>query len=535
MTLKRRTMLQGGLAAPALLSAASRKAMAQDRTRVIRSVPIGDLRALDPIWTTAYITRNAGFMVWDTLFGLDSQFRAQPQMAEGHTLSDDRRVYTITLRQGLTFHDGSPVRGADCVASIKRWAVRDAIGQKLATLVDEYRVLDDRRFEIRLKEPFALTLFALGKPASNVCFIMPERVAATDANSQIRPEDVIGSGPFRFQRDEWNPGARAVWTRNPDYQPRSEPADWVSGGKRANFERIEWHIIPDAATASAALQSGEVDWWETPLADLFPVLRRDRNIVLEQMNPLGEIGILRFNHLHPPFDNPAIRRALAMAMNQADYMQAIVGDDAALWKHAGFFTPGTPMATETGLEALKGPRDIEAAKRALAAAGYNGERVVLIAATDIPITNAQSQVTAQVLRQLGMNLDYVATDWGTVVQRRASREPVERGGWNLFHTWWAGFDHANPAAHLSIRGNGTGPGSWFGWPTSPRLEELREAWFVAPSEAEQARICEEMQTVALRDLPYVPTGQFFIPFAFRRDVTGILKGPMPLFWNVARS
>ncbi|WP_019013258.1 ABC transporter substrate-binding protein [Elioraea tepidiphila] len=530
----RRTLLTAG-AALAAAAALPRPALAQGAGRnVLRVVPHANLSVIDPIWTTAYITRNAGFMVWDTLFGLDSQFRPQPQMAEGHTLSDDRRVYTITLRPGLRFHDGAPVRSADCVASIRRWAVRDAIGQKLATLVEEYRVLDDRRFEIRLKQPFALTLFALGKPASNVCFIMPERVAATDANSQIRPEDVIGSGPFRFQRDEWNPGARAVWTRNPDYQPRSEPADWVAGGKRANFERIEWHIIPDAATAAAALQSGEVDWWETPLADLFPVLRRDRNIVLEQMNPLGEIGILRFNHLHPPFDNAAIRRALAMAMDQADYMQAIVGNDPALWKHAGFFTPGTPMATEKGLEALTGPRDIEAAKRALAQAGYNGEKVVLIAATDIPITNAQSQVTAELLRRLGMNLEYVATDWGTVVQRRASREPVERGGWSLFHTWWAGFDHANPAAHLSIRGNGTGPGSWFGWPTSPRLEELRDAWFVAPTEAEQARICEEMQMVALRDLPYVPTGQFFIPFAFRRDITGILKGPMPLFWNVSR-
>lgn len=517
----------GALPAPAIAQGASRN--------VLRVVPHANLTVLDPIWTTAYITRNGSFMVWDTLFGLDSQFRPQPQMAEGHALSSDQRTYTITLRQGLKFHDGTPVLSRDCIASIKRWAVRDAIGQKLATVIDEYRALDDRRFEIRLRQPFALTLFALGKPASNVCFIMPERIANTDPNTQIKPEEVIGSGPFRFARDEWNPGALAVWTRNADYQPRQEAADWVSGGKRANFERIEWRIIPDAATAAAALQAGEVDWWETPLADLFPLLRRDRNITLEQFNPLGEIGILRFNQLHKPFDNPAVRRALASAMNQADYMQAVVGDDPKLWTNAGFFTPGTPMATEKGLEALKGPRDIEAAKRALAAAGYNNEKVVLIAATDIPITHAQSQVTAQLLRQLGVNLDYVATDWGTVVQRRASREPIDRGGWSLFHTWWAGFDHANPAAHLSIRGNGTGPGSWFGWPTSPRLEELRDAWFVSPSVEAQQKICEEMQAVALVDLPYVPTGQFFIPFVFRRNVTGILKGPMPLFWNVAKT
>ena len=519
--------LAPGLARPALAQAPGRN--------VLRVVPHANLTVLDPIWTTAYITRNGAFMVWDTLFGLDSQFRPQPQMAEGHTLSQDGKLYTITLRTGLKFHDGEPVRSADCVASIRRWAARDAVGQKLATMIDEYRVLDDRRFELRLKEPFALTLFALGKPGSNVCFIMPERVANTDPNTQIRPEDVIGSGPFRFKRDEWNPGALAVWTRNADYQPRDEPGDWVAGGKRANFERVEWHIIPDASTAAAALQSGEVDWWEAPLADLFPLLRRDRNIVLQQTNPLGEIGILRFNHLQPPFNNPAIRRAVAMAVNQADYMQALVGNDPSLWHYAGFFTPGTPMASEVGLDALKGPRDLAAAKRALAAAGYNNEKVVLIGATDVPMAHAQSQVSAELLRNLGMNLDYVATDWGTVVQRRASKEPVEKGGWSVFHTWWAGFDHANPAAHLSLRANGTGPGSWFGWPNSPRLEELRDAWFVAPDEAAQAKICQEMQEVAFRDLPYVPTGQFFIPFAFRRNVTGILKGPMPLFWNVAKT
>ena len=531
----RRSLIQSAVAL-AGSAALHTPAIAQDAGRsVLRVVPQANLTVIDPIWTTAYVTRNASFMVWDTLFGLDSQFRPQPQMAEGHTLSSDQRVYTITLRDGLKFHDQTPVRSTDCIASIKRWSARDAIGQKLATLVEEYRTLNDHRFEIRLKQPFALTLFALGKPASNVCFIMPERIASTDPNTQIKADEVIGSGPFRFKRDEWNPGALAVWSRNPDYRPRQEAADWVSGGKRANFDRIEWRIIPDTGTASAALQSGEIDWWETPLPDLLPLLRRDHNIVLEQMNPLGDIGILRFNHLHKPFDNPALRRALALAMNQADYMKALVGDDPELWTYAGFFTPRTPMATEAGLDELKAPPGLEVAKRALSAAGYNGEKVVLIAATDIPIVNAQSQVTAQLLRQLGMNLDYVATDWGTVVQRRASREPVERGGWSLFHTWWAGFDHADPAGHLSIRGNGTGPGSWFGWPTSPRLEELRDAWFAASSVEAQQKICEEMQTVALHDLPYVPTGQFFIPFAFRRNVTGILKGPLPLFWNVTKT
>jgi peptide/nickel transport system substrate-binding protein len=528
-------VIQSGAALVAAAALPS-PAIAQDTERnVLRVVPHANLTVIDPIWTTAYITRNGSFMVWDTLFGLDSQFHPQPQMAEGHTLSSDRRVYTIALREGQKFHDQTPVRSADCIASIRRWAARDAIGQKLATMIEELRALDDRRFEIRLKEPFVLTLFALGKPASNVCFIMPERIANTDPNTQIKPEEVIGSGPYRFKRDEWNPGALAVWTKNRDYQPRQEAADWVAGGKHANFERIEWHIIPDAATASAALQSGEVDWWESPLADLLPLLRRDRNIVLEQMNPLGDIGILRFNHLNKPFDNPAVRRAPASAMNQADYMQAVVGEDTTLWRYAGFFTPGTPMASDVGLPAMKGPRDLEAAKRALATAGYNGEKVVLIAATDIPIVHAQSQVTSELLRQLGMNCDYVALDWGTVVQRRASREPVERGGWSLFHTWWAGFDHADPAGHLSIRGNGTGPGSWFGWPTSPRLEALRDAWFVAPDLAAQQKICEEMQIVAFQDLPYVPTGQFFIPFAFRRNVTSILKGPMPLFWNVKKA
>jgi peptide/nickel transport system substrate-binding protein len=510
--------------APALAQSAA--------SRVLKFVPQANLTILDPIWTTAAVTAAHGYYVYDTLFGVDEHLSPKPQMAEGFERSSDNKTYTIKLREGLKFHDNEPVRAADCVASIKRWGARDPFGQSVIRLSDEIRAVDDRTIELKFKQPFLLLIDALAKPQANVCFVMPERIANTDPNTQI--SEHIGSGPYRFVRNEYVSGNKAVYSKFDGYAPRQEQPSWTSGGKVAHFERIEWLIIPDASTASAALQSGEIDWWEMPLNDLIPVLQRNRNIAIEVLDTTGYIGMMRFNHLHPPFDKVGVRRAILGAVNQEDYLRAIMGDDQTAWRTCFSVWPcGSPFANETGADALKGAHDIEAAKRALREGGYNGEKVVILNPTDFPTIAPMGQVTNALLRQLGMNVELVETDWGTVVQRRASREPVERGGWSIFHTWWGGASIFNPAVNATMRGNGAG--AWFGWPTDPQSEELHAAWLVAPTPEEQMRIATEIQRHAFETAPMVPLGQFFIRTGYRRSLTGVLKGPSPYPWNVRRA
>ena len=532
--MQRRDILKAGAAASVVLPVGlARPGLAQPAAnRVLKFIPQSDIAVVDPIVTTAYVTRNHAYLIYDTLYGIDADFRPQPQMAEGHAVEDGGRRVSITLRPGLKFHDGEPVRARDAVASIRRWAQRDAMGQALMAATDELVAEDDRRIAFRLKRPFPLLLDALAKPSSPCCFIMPERIASADANTPIR--DVVGSGPFRWVANERVPGSRVVYARNADYVPREGggSAQWTSGPKRVNFDRVEWNVIPDASTAAAALQSGEADWWEQPSADLLPLLGRNRNIVVEQYDPTGLLGLLRFNHLHPPFDNPGVRRALLGAVQQSDYMSAVIGTDSSLWRDkVGFFPPGTPMASEVGLEALTTTRDMDKVKRDLAAAGYKGEKVVVIAASDFPTLNALAQVGRDMLVRAGMNVDYVSTDWGSVVQRRASREAPERGGWSVFFTFFAGLDFFSPASHLALRGNGTN--AWFGWPTMPRMEELRTAWLEAPDQAAQQKLAADIQTQAFQDVPYLPVGQYFQPWSYRRGISGVLKG-LPMFWNVQR-
>ncbi len=513
-----------GLAAPAVLGQAS-------AARVLRIVPQANLTSLDPIWTTATITRTHAYLVYDTLAGMDSSFQPRPQMAQGWTIEEDGRVYTFTLRDGLRFHNGEKVTARDVVASIKRWWARDGFGQEIAKRHAALVALDDRRLRLTLQKPFVLTLKALGKANASPCFVMPERVANTDPHTQIT--SAIGSGPYRFVREEWNPGSRVVYARFDGYVPRQEPTDWTAGAKLGNAERMEWHIIPDPATAGAALQSGKVDFWEIPLHDLLPVLRRNRNIEVVVRDPIGSVGMLRFNHLVAPFDNPALRRALRLAVDQENYLRAVVGDDPGMYATShSFWSRGSPMHTEEGSEPLR-VKSLDRARAALRGAGYAEQRVVQLHASDFPTLAALSQVTADLLRRLDVNLEFVAIDWGTVVQRRASREPIDRGGWNIFHTTWSGPDWFDSASTLAMRANGTE--AWFGWPTSKRMEALREQWFEAPNEPEQKRIATEIQREAFRIVPHIPLGHFLSPSAHRRNVTGVIKSPIVLFYNMSKS
>jgi len=499
-------------------------------TKTLRFIAQADLRVLDPIWTTAYITRNHGYMVFDTLFALDSKFKPHPQMVGDYSVSPDKLLYSFVLRDGLKFHDGQPVRGIDCTTSLRRWMARDALGQTLATTIDEMKAEGDKGFTIRLKEPFPLLIDAIAKVSSLAPFIMPERLAKTDPFEQVT--DMVGSGPFKFLKEEFEPGHKVVYVKNPDYVPRSEPPDWASGGKVVKVDRVEWLVVPDAMTKVAALQSGEDDWWENPPPDLWPVLAANSDIVLAPLDPLGGTGCLRFNHLYPPFDNVKMRRAVLMVANQADFMTAYMGDPKN-WKACpSFFTCGTPMASNAGSEALTGKRDFDEAKKLITEAGYKGEKIVLLDAVDQPLIHAEALVTTDLLKKLGLNVEYVTSDWGTVVTRRASKKPINEGGWNMFETGWVGADTLDPSANVMLRANGDK--AWFGWPSDDRLEELRMEWLRASDSETRQEIADKVQKRAFEVVPYVPTGQFVTRTAYRKNMKGYISAPAIFMWNVEK-
>ncbi len=512
-----------GLARPGIVRAA-------DRT-TLKFIPQIDLAFLDPHWTTANVTRGHGYMVFDTLYGQDGSFTSSPQMLAGHAVDDDGKRWRLTLRDGLLWHDGTPVLARDCVASIRRWAARDSFGGALMAVTDELSAPDDKTVQFRLSRPFPMLPQALGKPTTPSPLMMPERLARTDPFTQIT--EMVGSGPFRFVADERVPGARNVYARWDKYLPRSGGTpDWTAGPKIAHFDRVEWTTMPDPSTKVGAMQSGEQDWWENPTPDLLPLLARSRSVRVVTTNPTGNTNMMRPNHAQPPFDNPKILQALLWAVDQRACMEAVVGTDAAMYHVPhGVFCPGTAMATEAGLDPLLGPRDPAKAREMMKAAGYAGEKVVMLVATDYPQFKAIGDVLADGMSRAGMAVDYVATDWGTMLQRRNNRGPADKGGWSCFTTGWEGEDHLNPSNLYAMRGDGDQPGAWPGWCVSPKLEALRAAWFEAPDLAAQQRICADLQRQAMEDVPSIPVGQFQIPTAYNTRITGLLPG-FATFWNV---
>jgi peptide/nickel transport system substrate-binding protein len=517
--MQRRRLLQGAAAGLAGLSA---PAIAENPDRsTIKFKPNADLTILDPAWSTAYSTRYLALLSYDMLYGVDNELRPHPQMVAGHVTENDNRVWRLTLRDGLLFHDGEPVLARDVVASIQRWGARDAFGQVLMAATDEISAASDKEVIFRLKAPFPLLPNALAKSTSYVPAIMPARLIA-DPTKLVT--EVVGSGPYRYLANERVSGARSVWEKFDRYVPRADgtPA-FTSGPKIARINRIEWVIIPDATTAAAAVISGEIDWYEDVLFDLIPLLKKAPDVRVTSFNFAGSMGIMRFNHLHPPFDNPQIRRAVLGAINQSEIAEGLAGSDRAMWDDkVGFFCPNSPMASDAGIQVLSAPRDYDKVKRDLAAAGYKGERIVYLTATDSYQINQQVLVVSDQLRKAGMNIDIVGVDFGTWLQRRANRAPPDKGGWNVTDTTLPGLDLWDPASHLGLRGNGLN--AWPGWPTSPQLESLREQWFAAPDEARQKSICRDIQLQAFQDVPYIPTGRWADITAYRTNLNGVLSG-----------
>ena len=504
--------------------------LAQSQT--ITAVLHSDLRVLDPMLTTAYITRDHGYMIFDTLVAMDADYKVQPQMASWK-VSDDKLTYTFTLRDGLKWHDGPPVTAEDCVASLQRWGKRDGLGQKLMEFTKSLVATDAKTITLTLKEPYGLVLDSLAKPSSLVPFMMPKRLAETPVDKAIAEQ--IGSGPFTFVASEFQPGVKAVYLKNKNYVPRSEKPSWAAGGKVVKVDRVEWVTMPDAQTAVNAIQSGDIDFIEQPSTDLLPILERDKELHLEVINVLGYQTLGRMNFLYPPFDNIKVRRAAFLAMNQTPVLNALIGN-AKYYKTCGaIYGCGSPYATDVGSESLVKGNGMAEAKKLLAESGYDGTPVVLMAPTDVVTLKAQPIVAAQLLREAGFKVDVQATDWQTVVTRRASQKPPSEGGWNLFFTNWVGADIADPIAHVTLSGKGKS-GGWFGWPDDPKMEELRDKFARAATMDDKKKIAADIQKHALEQVTYLPLGEFSTPSVWRKSLTGVLPAAAaPIFWNVSKS
>jgi peptide/nickel transport system substrate-binding protein len=522
MTLRRLVAVVAALGALALVG----PARAETTLRVVMH---SDLKIIDPIWTTAYIVRNHGYMIYDTLFAMDAKGEIKPQMVDKYDVSRDQLTYTLVLRDGLVWHDGKPVTAEDCVASIKRWGAKDSMGQKLMGFVKDMPVVNAKTFKIVLNEPTGLVLGALGKPSSNVPFMMPKRVAETDPNTQI--SDTTGSGPFVFKKDEWKPGDKAVYAKFDKYKPRAEAPSGLAGGKVIKVDRVEWKWLPDHQTTVNALLAGEIDYIESAPHDLLPVLKADANVKLVDYNPLGNQYTFRFNTLHKPFDNAKIRQAVFYAFNQEDFLKATVGDPAYYKVCKSFFPCGSPMASTRGLDGLL-ESNFEKSKALLKEAGYDGTPVVLMQSTDLAVLTNLAPVAKSLLEKGGFKVDMVSMDWQTLVARRAKKDPPAAGGWNAFLTGWVAADILNPVMMGFM--NASCEKAMFGWPCDKELESLREQFARETNPAKQKAIAEAVQARETQYPTHIPLGQWYQPISTRKNVDGIMTAPVPVFWNVTK-
>jgi peptide/nickel transport system substrate-binding protein len=526
-----RSAMASGVALSMLALAAAWTSPVLAAGKTITAVMHADLR--DPgMQTTAYIVRDFGYMVYDTLLAEDSNFKIQPQMADWK-VSDDKLTYTFTLRDGLKWHDGTPVTAEDCVASLKRWGKADGMGQKLMDFTADIVATDPKTITLKLKEPYGLVLDSIGKPSSLVPFMMPKRLAETPPGKPV-PE-MIGSGPFKFVQAEFQPGVKAVFEKNTDYVPRKEPPSWTSGGKVVKVDRVEWITMPDAQTAANAVQSGDIDFMEAPSWDILPVLAANKDLKVESLNKLGFQTVGRMNFLFPPFDNVKVRRAAMLALNQKDILDALVGNPEYYKICGAVFVCDTPLATDVGSESLVKGNGMAEAKKLLAESGYDGTPVVIMAPGDVVTLKAQPIVAAQELREAGFKVDVQATDWGTVISRRTSQKPPKEGGWNMFFTNWAGADVINPVANVCIGGRGKN-GGWFGWAEDPKMEALRDSYVRASTPEEQKKLAVDIQQEVFDQVIYIPLGQYLAPSVWRKSLSGVLDGPAtPIFWNIDKS
>ncbi|MDB5896912.1 MAG: putative peptide transporter, peptide-binding protein [Ramlibacter sp.] len=518
------------VAAASLLALAAATASAQDNSKVLRIVPQTDLKILDPIWTTAFVTRDHGYMVYDTLFGVDVAGNPQPQMVDKYTASADAKVWNFTLRKGLVFHDGKPVTATDVVASLGRWGKRDSLGQRMFAALDKIETVGENGFRMTFKQPFGLVLEALSKPSGSPAFIMPKRVADTPADKQI--DDSTGSGPYVFSKSEFRPGEKAVYLKHAGYVPRTDAPSGTAGGKRVYVDRVEWIILKDAQTQSNAIVNGEVDMLSWMPPEHYATLRI--NPKLETVSPtLPGSYFLHLNHHVPPFDNPKIARAALLAVNQEALLRGQMVFRDLYRTCTSIYPCGSPLANEKNAE-FSGKPQFEEARRLLKEAGYDGTPIVLMHPADFTLLNKLPPMMAQLFKQAGFNVDMQSMDWPTLLMRRTKKEAADKGGWNAFITGWGASDTLNPLFFAPLTGNGEK--GWFGWNNDPKLEELKGTFTAATDPAVRKRVAQDIQARAMETGLFAPLGETNNLSVVRRGVvTGVLLAPVNVFWNIKKN
>jgi peptide/nickel transport system substrate-binding protein len=528
MSLTRRNVLGVSMALGAVAILPHRSARAADK--VLRVVIHSPLRSIDPFIVNARNTQMHGYMIYDTLFSLDSKRVPQPQMLSSYDISADKKTYSFKLRSDVRFHDGSAVGAEDVIVSLKRWGSKDPLGAMLMSSC-ELSPIDKSSFRLVLTRRFGMVLEALGKPGTLAPFILPAPIAATPSDKQI--EDATGSGPYIFKKDEWVPGSKSVYVRNPNWVPRAEPSDFLAGAKIPRIERVEWVSFPDANVALAALQSGEIDYFEYPPLDFFPIIAKNPDLQVAKVDPWGAQGWIRLNHLQPPFNNVKARQAMNYLVDQAEYMRALGAPEGTYYPHCGgLFLCGTPLETDVGSQHYAKPNP-EKAKQFFAEAGYNGEKLVVLHPTDIPDMDVATQVTVQSLRKIGVSVDLQSMAFGTMLGRRQKKDPPDQGGWNIFHSLDFSFNVDTPIANSFLATNcgDAAPG----WPCDEEIEKLRREWAEEPDSKARFEIAKHIQERFYEVVPYVSWGQFVRPVATRANIKNIAATFIPVFWNVDKA
>lgn len=492
----------------------------------VRAVLEAEVVTLDPYFTTAYITRTFGFMVYDTLFAPDAKGVFKPQMVDTWSVSDDRLTWRFTVRDGLRFHDGTPVRAADCVASLKRWAARSALGGRLMDVAAGLESADDKTFVLTLREPYGLVLDTLGTTSSPTPFIMPARLAATPATTQL--SEVMGSGPFVYDRAAHITGDHMLLRKNADYRPRPEPADFLAGGKVVKVDALDIRIIPDGATAVGALGVGEIDLMQYAPFDLIEQIERNKSLaVMNFTGPHRFTGHYRINTAAKPFDDPAIRRVLLSLVDQREVLDGFGLDPRFSQTCDAFFICGSPYETHAGTEPLRDP-SVAAARAALKATAYKGEPVIVMAANDLEAARVSSTILADRLKQAGFTVDLQVMDWAALLARR-----TKKAGWNVFGIHALGLDLSSPLTNSAINFNCKDAAS-SGFMCDQRMVGLFDRFSREPDPDKRREIAGAIQSVIYGEGLVVPFGQFAQPAAYRTTLTGLIPSAIPLFWNVEK-
>jgi peptide/nickel transport system substrate-binding protein len=522
-----------GLLAATALTLLAGTASAQPRDKPLRLVLNVGLQNLDPIASPSFVTRNFAYMVYDTLVAMDGKGNYRPQMLESWTPSADRMAWTFRLRPGLEFHDGTPVTAEDAVASIRRWGQRDSIGRRLLAATKEIRILDASTFVIDLGQPFGHVIEALGKPSVHVPFVMPARIAnATPPTSPVK--EVVGSGPFLFMKDEWIPGEKTFFRRNPAYRPREEAADGLAGGKRPLVERVEFVTLPDVSLRAAAITQGEVDYLEYAPFDYLPRFKRDRNLVISEAGGISQImGGVSINHYLPPFNNLVMRRALQAALDRTEIVAAHgLPADMTSPDCISVYMCGTTYTNDAGGDIIRTP-SLDRAKALLKEAGYANERIAILQPADSALINPMAMVVIDRLKRAGFNLDVQAGDWSSIAGRWVAREPIERGGWNLVPVIYTGFDLADPLSNVGIGYNCTNNQPW-GY-CIEAMKPVLDRYVAESDPAQRKALAAELQKLAIENVTFPMDGQFRSPAVWRAELKGVIDFGFPVMWNIERA